>query len=278
MMQAPDHIETRRHGPVGSMVVVLHGGPGAPGSAGSLARALADPFHVLEPWQRWSSDRLLTVERHVEDLADVLARAAPQERPALVGESWGAMLGLVFAALHPDRISALALVGCGTFDERARATLEQTLDERTTPELRARLAKLDTTIPDAAERLREIHRLRDPLYTHRRAADVEDAIERFDAKGHIETWTDMLRRQESGVCPAEFSSIRCPVLMLHGAYDPHPGAMIRDGLAAHVPQLEYQEFERCGHRPWVEEHARRPFLDRLSTWLAEQGLQQGAHA
>ncbi len=50
------------------------------------------------------------------------------------------------------------------------------------------------------------------------------------AKGHHESWSDMVRLQESGVFPARFASIRCPVLMLHGSYDPHPGALIR-GLA-----------------------------------------------
>jgi len=29
--------------------------------------------------------------------------------------------------------------------------------------------------------------------------------------------------------------------MLHGAYDPHPGRMIRDTLARVMPQLEYRE-------------------------------------
>jgi len=252
------------------MSIVLHGGPGAPGCAGGLARALADPLYVLEPWQRWSSDAPLTVDRHVADLMDVVSRHASGEKPALVGESWGAMLALVFASRHPDRVSALLLIGCGTFDPGSRARLWEALERRTTPELKAQLARLEDEFPDGAERAAQAHRLSDPIYTYCRADDADDPVEQFDLKGHLETWSDMLRRQASGAFPAEFASIRCPVLMLHGAYDPHPGAMIRDSLEPYLPHLEYRELDECGHSPWVEKHAKARFLETARGWLEQQ--------
>ena len=42
------------------MVIVLHGGPGAPGSAVELALNLSDVFSVVEPWQRKSEKEGLT--------------------------------------------------------------------------------------------------------------------------------------------------------------------------------------------------------------------------
>jgi pimeloyl-ACP methyl ester carboxylesterase len=222
---------------------------------------------VLEPWQRWSTDVPLTVDRHVEDLADVISAHLPGEKPGLVGHSWGAMLGLVFASRHPRRISALALVGCGTFDRQARARLQETLAQRTSPSLKALLTELEARIPDPGERMVRAQRLSDALYTYCRAADVEDPLEHFDPKGHLESWGDMVRLQDSGVYPAAFASITCPVLMLHGTYDPHPGPMIRDSLTASIPQFEYQEIEKCGHSPWVEVHARESFFAQLRSWL-----------
>lgn len=230
-----------------------------------LARALADPLHVLEPWQRLSSDVPLSVAQHVEDLANVISREVPGERPALVGESWGAMLALAFACAYPDRVRALALVGCGTFDANARARLESTLRERTTPELRERLNELAARVRDESERAALAHALSDPLYTYRRA--VEEPVTELDLKGHTETWSDMVRLQQAGVYPAAFTTITCPVLMLHGSYDPHPGEQIRDGLLEFVPHLEYTELDRCGHSPWIEEHARDRFLSILRSWL-----------
>jgi len=89
-----------------------------------------------------------------------------------------------------------------------------------------------------------------------------------DARGHAETWADALRLQAEGVEPAAFASIRCPVLMLHGAEDPHPGPATFDLLRRFMPQLQYRSFERCGHKPWAERWAREPFLAALREWLA----------
>ena len=41
----------RRYGELGRSLIVLHGGPGAPGSLGGLAAGLADAVRVLEPFQ-----------------------------------------------------------------------------------------------------------------------------------------------------------------------------------------------------------------------------------
>jgi pimeloyl-ACP methyl ester carboxylesterase len=86
----------------------------------------------------------------------------------------------------------------------------------------------------------------------------------------------MLRLQEAGVYPAAFAAIRSPVLMLHGAYDPHPGGMIRASLAPYIPQLEYREWERCGHSPWMERSVREEFFAVLWEWIGSHaGHSQG---
>ena len=88
-----------------------------------VARELHD---ALEPHQRRSAGEPLTVAIHVADLHDLV-----DEPPTLVGHSWGAMLALCYAAEHP--VDRLVLIGCGTFDETARAELirsRKTTDER----------------------------------------------------------------------------------------------------------------------------------------------------
>jgi hypothetical protein len=44
--------------------------------------------------------------------------------------------------------------------------------------------------------------------------------------------------------------------------------MIRASLQAYLPQLEYCEWERCGHYPWLEKAARKEFFAVLRSWLA----------
>jgi len=185
----------------------------------------------------------------------------------LVGASWGAMLALAAAARHPDRVAGVMLVGCGTFDVRARARLQANLAERTTEEIRRAMREVERTHPDPAERAKELQRVSDPLYTFKRHEDAVEPASEFDLRGHLESWSDMVRLQEARVYPAAFRSIRCPVLMVHGSYDPHPGPMIREGLIEHVPHLVYHELDRCGHSPWIEEHARDAFLDTACRWL-----------
>jgi pimeloyl-ACP methyl ester carboxylesterase len=45
----PDPIEIRTHGARGPTVLLLHGGPGAPGSVSDLAADLSPEFGILEP-------------------------------------------------------------------------------------------------------------------------------------------------------------------------------------------------------------------------------------
>jgi hypothetical protein len=43
--------------------------------------------------------------------------------------------------------------------------------------------------------------------------------------------------------------------------------MIRDSLKPFLPQLEYMEFEKCGHHPAVERYAREAFFAAMRGWL-----------
>lgn len=272
----PSKIKIRTYGRGHPTIVVLHGGPGAPGSVVALARGLSEEFHVIEPLQRSSGGSVLTVTQHVADLAEVCP-----EKSVIVGWSWGAMLALSFAARHPEKGDAFILVGCGTYDEKTRSLIEQTiLDRLSTADKRRRQILLDAldSTPDGRKRdeiLAEWGGLEakascyDACYHDHEIAEMLPV----DAVGHVETWTDVLRLQKDGVEPAIFSNIRKPVLMVHGDTDCHPGALTAQLLKQHIPQLEYIEIGRCGHEPWRERHGRGPFFDILSCWIKEKSPQ-----
>jgi pimeloyl-ACP methyl ester carboxylesterase len=132
--------------------------------------------------------------------------------------------------------------------------------------LRRRLARIQEEFPDPDERLAAMGDLMLPVYSCEPVAGGLE-VESCDARAHHETWRDMLRLQEEGVYPAAFAAIEAPVLMLHGAVDPHPGRLIRESLAPHLPQLEYHEWARCGHYPWLEQTVRDDFFAVLRRWL-----------
>jgi pimeloyl-ACP methyl ester carboxylesterase len=231
-----------------------------------IARGLADVFRVTEPMQRNSGDEPLTVDAHVADLHELIQSRFCGSRPALVGSSWGAMLALAYAAAHPERTGPIVLVGCGTFDRASRARFRSSVEEKIEPALRRRMAHARASISDPNERLRALAGLLLPVY----AVDpITDDLElgEVDARANRETWTDMVRLQEEGRYPASFSAITSAVLMLHGIDDPHPGRMVRASLAPYIPQIEYHEWERCGHYPWMERTVSSDFFRVLRAWL-----------
>jgi pimeloyl-ACP methyl ester carboxylesterase len=259
----PSPIEVRTYGDVGPLVAVLHGGPGASGSVAGLARDLSEFATILEPLQRRSGQIPLTVAQHVADLAEVLP-----EPVIIVGWSWGAMLGLSFAATHPDLVRSLALVGCGTYDRPSRDAYHATMRDRLGPVGVDRKAQLKQQLEEVENPDTVLAQI-GALDEHAQAFDLigESEYTAIDAVGHTETWADVLRLQDEGVEPSAFSTITCPALMLHGDTDPHPGRSTYETLREHVPQIEYLEIPRCGHTPWLERWGREPFLSGLSEWL-----------
>ncbi len=237
-------------------------------------------FRVLEPWQRGSGPEPLTVVRHVADLHEVVDsfRDVAGAVPALVGESWGAMLALAYAAAHPDVAGPIVLVGCGTWDKSSRAKLLATRQERITPEMAARMAEADACCMEAGWQAALKHEIMQcveeyaPLPAIEPHGEGADEIPPFDLEAHLQTWNDMVRLQAEGVYPAAFAAIRSAVLMIHGDYDPHPGPMIRDSLLPYLPQLEYRELARCGHCPWNERYARDEFFVVVREWLGEKAV------
>jgi pimeloyl-ACP methyl ester carboxylesterase len=230
-----------------------------------VARGLADSYRVVEPFQRGSSHERLTVARHVADLHQVVTFYARCCHPALLGASWGAMLALAYAAAHPGSTGPLILVGCGTFDLAARAELQKNIAERMNDEIRARLKCADQL--DQDECLKASVEAMMPIYSYDvRACPHEQ--DKVDARAHHETWDDMVRLQAEGIYPAAFATIKVPILMVHGTFDPLPGRVIFAGLRPYLPQLEYRELERCGHYPWLESAAADAFFSLVREWLA----------
>jgi pimeloyl-ACP methyl ester carboxylesterase len=272
-------IEVRTHATGGPLVVALHGGPGAVGSMRQLAEDLSDEFAVLEPLQRQNANVPLTVETHVADLAQIVPAPA-----AIIGHSWGAMLALSFASTCPSLVHKIALIGCGTYDAASRATYTRVLRERLGPDGRRDyddLNRQSSTARDAAE-LDRLRRARAVLSMRAQAVDPIDFGDgdeagpdplggwddwRGDALGAEQTWADVLRLQAEEVEPQRFSAITVPVLMLHGHQDPHPGRATAETLRAHIRQLDYVEFQDCGHTPWAERKARDRFLEELRSFL-----------
>jgi pimeloyl-ACP methyl ester carboxylesterase len=246
-------------------VAVLHGGPGAPGTMAPVARELAAEWGVLEPLQTADS-----LDGQVEELRAVLGERA--DLPVtLIGSSWGAMLGYIFAARYPAHVRRLILVGSGVYEARYAAGIEQTRLDRLSEAERARALELLELLerPDTADKSRLMNAM-GQLYTK---ADAYDPLtldtEGLDAQYEIlvRVWSDAEALRASGELLALGKRIACPVLALHGDYDPHPPAGVREPLSSVVRDFRFVLLAHCGHLPWIERQARDEFFRLLRAEL-----------
>lgn len=244
---------------------VLHGGPGAPGSAAPLARELCSDFGVLEPLQTADSLDGQVTELHyqLKEHGDLPL--------SIIGWSWGAMLGFVFAARYPEAVQRLILVGCGAFTEEYAGGITATRLGRLSKTGRREVAKLSAALDDPAAgdkdgtlaRLGEIFDgtdAYDPLPPDGGISEVNHRI-------YESVWREAAALRASGELLALGKRIRCPVLALHGDYDSHPAAGVREPLCAVLDDFRFIQLENCGHRPWMERRARGEFYRILKAEL-----------
>ena len=61
--------------------------------------------------------------------------------------------------------------------------------------------------------------------------------------------------------------IRCPVVAIHGDYDPHPPEGVHEPLSTVLEDFRFVLLEHCGHVPWLERRARDEFFRILRNEL-----------
>lgn len=224
--------DVRQYGTSPYSTVILHGGPGAPGCAAGLCRALEPYCSVLEHLQK-----ARTVDGLMEEILALLDRYN-LEKPILTGHSYGAWLALLFAAKYPDRVGKIILIGCGPLKQEYLADIIRTRSER-------RKQGIDTDnyciLPDAGG---------DMLY--------------FDEEQHISLMNEATVLRQSGILLERALGVKCPVVMFHGEYDPHPAAGSVGLLEGKLPEFRSYLLECCGHDPWKETYAREEFVRLLT--------------
>jgi pimeloyl-ACP methyl ester carboxylesterase len=69
--------------------------------------------------------------------------------------------------------------------------------------------------------------------------------------------------RSSGALLKHAGRINCPVLAIHGDYDPHPYTGVKLPLEKVIKNFRFQLLEKCGHEPWNEVHAKQTFFNIL---------------
>lgn len=268
----------RRYGSSPFAVAVIHGGPGAPGSAVAVARELGRYVGALEPLQSAA-----TIEGQVEELRAQLRGNEVAAPVTLIGHSWGAWLALIVAARYPELVKKLIMVGAGPFEARyaegIMATRLGRLSEGERVEALGLIEGLQAgeMAPEAVERLGALLARTDaydPIPGEgsegERGEDGmgEDELP-FQPEVHRAVWREAAEMRRSGELLARARGVRCPVVAIHGDYDPHPYQGVAEPLAGILGDFRFVLLERCGHEPWRERQARERFFEALRGELGE---------
>jgi pimeloyl-ACP methyl ester carboxylesterase len=262
----------RKYGNEPFKVAVIHGGPGAPGEMAPVARELSSIKGILEPLQTAT-----TVEGQVKELKAVLEKNA--EFPVtLIGFSWGALLSLIFAARYPSFVKKLILVGSAPYEEKYASKIMETRMSRLGEKERNEAISLMKALNNPAAKNKHSLMLR--LGTLISKADSydpmphEDEILECQHEVYQRVWEQAQELRSSGNLLELGKKIQCPVVAIHGDYDPHPAEGVKEPLSHTLKDFRFILLEKCGHRPWLERSARNKFYDILK----EESWERPKHA
>lgn len=251
----------RQYGKPPFGIAVIHGGPGAPGEMAPVARELSCNYGILEPLQTAES-----LEGQVEELQEMLKKNG--ELPAvLIGWSWGAILGYITTARKPSMVKKLIMIGSAVFTRRDAENITQTRLNRLSREDKVKVKKLEVALNDTFVRDKDtiMLQLGELISKADSYSPIPHENEILECRYHIfkNVWKDAVRLRESGELLEVGKKIECPVIAIHGDYDPHPAGRVRESLSSVLKDFRFILLEKCGHNPWYEHFARDKFYQIL---------------
>jgi len=250
-------------------VAVVHGGPGAPGEMAPVARELSQVAGVLEPLQTTA-----TIQEQVEELRDILEDDASLPL-TLIGFSWGAWLSCILASFHPELVKKLILVSSGPIDPKYASSVMKTRLQRLYGVDKKEAASLYHALDISAsfdnnycERLSRFSELISKADSFDLLPDKGDKV-RLDVDIYRTVWNEASRLRSSGRLLEIVQHIKCPIVAIHGDYDPHPANGVKHPLSRAVTDFRFILLERCGHYPWRERNARDTFYRILNAEIQQ---------
>jgi pimeloyl-ACP methyl ester carboxylesterase len=265
-------VTLRKYGNHPFRIALVHGGPGASGEMTPVARELAKTRGVLEPLQTAS-----TIEGQVEELMQTIS-AEVAHQTILVGYSWGAWLSFMLAARHPSLVSKLIMVSSAPFTQDYALDTDRVRFERLSPVEREEIHTLKSELdnPDYRGDKNSLMARVGRLYSRVDSFDPLPHDSEADCRWDIfsAVWPQAAALRQSGGLLSLGKDIKCPVLAIHGDYDPHPVEGIRVPMADVIKDFRLILLAKCGHVPWMEREAKNIFYEILEQETEQLGKQK----
>jgi pimeloyl-ACP methyl ester carboxylesterase len=260
----------RKHGQPPFNIAIVHGGPGARGEMYPVALEISRDAGVLEPLQTSNS-----LEGQVAELKNIIENYSNYPL-ILIGFSWGAWLSYILTAYYPSLVKKLILISSGPFEgeysDKIMETRLSRLGELERKEALNLLSTLNSNNPDdkGFARFGELMKQADSFDPLPRGPLISE--EKPEVYIFHSVWTEANRLRSTGELLKLGESIRCPVVAIHGDYDPHPAEGVKKPLSAVLKNFHFILLKQCGHYPWLERKAKDDFYRTLRK---EIGLDNG---
>ncbi|MBA7580138.1 hypothetical protein ES708_22029 [subsurface metagenome] len=247
----------RKYGSKPYNIAIIHGGPGAPGEMAPLAQELSGDFGIIEPLQTSN-----TIEGQLQELHNILENHGNPPFH-LIGHSWGAWLVYIYAALYPAMVKQIILIASGPFKEKYSQNIIQTRLSRLTNKEKSELSVIQKELskPFAGNKNKLFKQLGelmskadtfDPLTNESRIIEYQPDI-------YQSIWNEASKLRKSGKLLGFGKRIKCPVVAIHGDYDPHPAEGVKIPLSETLDKFKFILLKKCGHYPWNEKNAFNEF-------------------
>lgn len=261
-------IRLRRYGAQPYNLILIHGGPGDSGSLKPLADELEKDFGILEPIQTKSTLRSLLKE--IKDYIDIEG----SKPVVLIGHSFGAWLSYLYAATYPNDVKKIVLVGSGPFQQEYYEHIQKNRLRRLDENQRAKFQKLidelsNPTGMDMDAVLQELEKylhITDNFDVDPELDDLEDTrkdLVLMDKDSIPKVLNEAIKKRKTGELLEMGKKISCPVIVMHGDYDPHPFDGLKTPLSKVLENVKFIKLEKCGHFPWKEKKAKDTFYKHL---------------
>ncbi|MCY7416938.1 MAG: o-succinylbenzoate--CoA ligase [Chloroflexi bacterium] len=233
------HVRRRGHGPV---LVLLHATLSNAQELDPLAIELAQHHDVLAIDRRSAGSSLMPsadvlgpidAQVHIDDVAAVLDALALPGPVFMVGHSYGACVGLEFAARHPGRVARAFL-----FEPPYLGVLRGT--EAESVALGRRITAIARADGLGAAALAFLETVNGPGIARRLPASV---LARLESEGRTAVADSAL----AGFDPVGLAGVRARVRIGLGGHSKGPYAAIAAALADRIPTLDTEHFPTLGH-------------------------------
>ena len=252
----------RKYGSPPYNIVLVHGGPGAAGEMAPVAVVLAQSYGVCEPMQT-----AFNIKGQVEELKNLI-KLHTSVPIILIGFSWGAWLTFIFTATYPYLVKKLILISSGPFENKYAKSIIKTRFSRFDNDEQVKLDELFWRLGNRNRKnknkiFEQIGELVSKADAYKKINTPKELIH-YQYNIYEAVWKEADELRKKGKLLKLGKQIHCPVVAIHGDYDPHPSDGVQKPLSKTLKNFTFALLKNCGHKPWYEAEARENFFRILN--------------